>query len=291
MRTICKNSRARAGDFLRRGGTAQAAWLTGWAERRTLSAFKASESACGIPRATGGLCGAASGWRCGLGRGPVHGLHGKGLSGRLSRSADRKRHGLCRTFPLRVCHPRGSTLHARHRRCGGRLGRPPALVADVERGARLSAEAFGALGRYAIDNVTFLIIDDDFATSEVVNHGTGGEVLGAALSDRGLAPGQSPECLISIYALAAGATDGSMATTVAHELFHCLQGATYPGQSTKAMATAGRGGSRGVPKPSPLPPSRKVRVTPTGARISIPRSNYAMRWTGCCTNRCISSTG
>ena len=37
---------------------------------------------------------------------------------------------------------------------------PPTLVAGVERGAREAAAAMGALGSYAIDDVTLLLLDD-----------------------------------------------------------------------------------------------------------------------------------
>jgi hypothetical protein len=116
---------------------------------------------------------------------------------------------------------------------------PPTLVAEVERGARLAANAFAYLGRYSVDNITLLIIDDVYSTEELVNHGTGGETLGVALSDRELRPGEGPECLVTIFGLAAGAIDGSMPVTVAHEMFHCVQGATYAGAKYQSYGDGG----------------------------------------------------
>ena len=118
---------------------------------------------------------------------------------------------------------------------------PASMIAEVERGARLAANAFGYLGRYSVDNITLLIIEDVYATEELVNHGTGGEVLGVALSDRGPVPGPArpAECLITLFALASGATDGSMAVTVAHEIFHCVQGATYAGPKYQSYSEGG----------------------------------------------------
>jgi hypothetical protein len=104
---------------------------------------------------------------------------------------------------------------------------PPATIAAVERGARLAGEAFAGLGQFSIDNVTLLLLDDVHSSEELTNHGTGREVLGVALA----APDadRAPECLITIYGLAREATTGAMPVTVAHEIFHCVQGATYAG--------------------------------------------------------------
>ncbi|CAN1522825.1 hypothetical protein MCELHM10_01153 [Paracoccaceae bacterium] len=116
---------------------------------------------------------------------------------------------------------------------------PPALVAEVERGARLAGNTFSLLGRFSVDDITILILDDVYATEEITNHGTGEQVLGIALSDRAPDPDRPAECLITIYALATPATDGSMATTVAHEIFHCVQGATYPGPKYQSYGEGG----------------------------------------------------
>lgn len=115
---------------------------------------------------------------------------------------------------------------------------PPSLVAEVERGARLAGVAFAGLGRFRVDNITLLILDDVFETDDLTDP-DGGEILGIALSDRRLPAGAAPECLLTIYGLAPGAADGSMATTVAHEIFHCVQGATYAGPKYQTYASGG----------------------------------------------------
>jgi hypothetical protein len=106
---------------------------------------------------------------------------------------------------------------------------PAEMIAEVERGARLAGAAFGELGRFSVDNITILILDDVYSSTELTGDRSGGEILGVTLSDREPVPGQKPECLITIYALTTSAVDGSMPVTIAHEIFHCIQGATYAG--------------------------------------------------------------
>lgn len=121
---------------------------------------------------------------------------------------------------------------------------PPDLVAEVERGARLAGAAFAGLGRFRVDNISVLILDDVYATADLTGEDPEDPdalrgVLGVALSAPELPAGAGPECLITIYALAPGATDGSMATTVAHEIFHCVQGATYAGAKYNTYGAGG----------------------------------------------------
>lgn len=111
---------------------------------------------------------------------------------------------------------------------------PPALVAEVERGARLAGSAFGGLGRFSVDTITILLLDDVRATGEL-DPGATDQTLGVTLSD----PVRVPECLITIYALSPAGDDGSMATTVAHEIFHCVQGATYAGPKYQSYGDGG----------------------------------------------------
>jgi len=87
--------------------------------------------------------------------------------------------------------------------------------------------------------VTSLILHDVFATEENTNHGTGQQVLGMALGDRAPDPDRPAEWLITVYALASRATHGSMATTVVHEIFHCVQGATYSGPKYQSYGEGG----------------------------------------------------
>ena len=142
-------------------------------------------------------------------------------------------------FRFEIATPDGTRAIRGISDLGADWAAPPALVAQVERGARLAGNAFALLGRYSIDNVTILILDDVHSTEELSNHGTGESVLGVALSDRELEPDQSQECLITIYALSPSGDDGSMAVTVAHEIFHCVQGATYAGAKYQSYGLGG----------------------------------------------------
>lgn len=142
-------------------------------------------------------------------------------------------------FRLDISTPGGPRIIRGIADAGAGWAAPPALIAEIERGARLAGAAFEGLGRYAVDHVTLLVLDDVHSSEELTNHGTGSEVLGVALSADTSTPGLERECLITIYALAAGATDGSMATTVAHEIFHCVQGASYAGARYQTYGAGG----------------------------------------------------
>jgi hypothetical protein len=121
---------------------------------------------------------------------------------------------------------------------------PSDMVAEAERGARLAGLGFGGLGTFRVDNITLLILDDVHATADLTGEDPADPdaprgVLGVALSAPDLPPGARPECLITLYGLAPGATDGSLATTVAHEIFHCVQGATYAGPKYDSYGSGG----------------------------------------------------
>ncbi len=116
---------------------------------------------------------------------------------------------------------------------------PPEMILEVERGARLAGAAFPELGRFSVDNITILVLEDVYETAEVTDRDHDGEVLGVTLSDREAVPDQKPECLITIYALSSGAVDGSMPVTIAHEIFHCVQGATYAGPKYQSYGEGG----------------------------------------------------
>jgi hypothetical protein len=141
-------------------------------------------------------------------------------------------------FRFEVATPEGPRFMRGIADAGAGWAAPPDLVAEVERGARLAGAAFARLGSFRVDNITLLILDDVHATGDLSGPGDGA-VLGTALSDRNLPPGTPPECLLTIYALAPGATDGSMATTVAHEIFHCVQGASYAGPKYQSYVAGG----------------------------------------------------
>lgn len=99
----------------------------------------------------------------------------------------------------------------------------PATMRDFERGVRASVEALGTLGRYSISDVTILLADDFPPPSGTE---TFGDIMAMA---NGAA--DSSECHVVLYLIGAGASREEAATTVAHEIFHCVQAATYsPGQ-------------------------------------------------------------
>jgi hypothetical protein len=147
-------------------------------------------------------------------------------------------------FRIDVATPAGPRQIRAIMDAGADWAAPSALVAEVRRGADLAAAAFGGLGPFRVDNITLLLLDDAFSTADL----TGAEpedeaalrgILGVTLSAPDLPPGAGAECLITLYALAPGADDGSMATTVAHEIFHCLQGATYAGPKYGSYGAGG----------------------------------------------------
>lgn len=87
----------------------------------------------------------------------------------------------------------------------------------VEEGVRATAEALDELGRFRMDDVTVLLVDDLPALNPGErdrSHMLG--TAGAPVDD---------ECRVAMYPLARGGT-GYVAFTVAHELFHCVQYAT-----------------------------------------------------------------
>jgi hypothetical protein len=111
----------------------------------------------------------------------------------------------------------------------------PGATAAVERGARLTAAAFAALGDFQIDDVTLLILDDAHATT----FSDDPEVLAITDGVRGPSGARPGECLITLYMLGLGGDPADLAVTVAHEVFHCLQ---YASLSAGQMATVGAGG-------------------------------------------------
>ena len=100
-------------------------------------------------------------------------------------------------------------------------------MAEAERGARLATDGLADLGRSSIDYVTLLLLEDVYSADDLVNRGNGQEVLGVAMALPD--PTRPPACLVTLNTLPTGAPEGTMAVTAAHEMFHCLQGATCAG--------------------------------------------------------------
>lgn len=97
---------------------------------------------------------------------------------------------------------------------------PDDLLAAIRAASSGVATALPTFGGLRMDDVTILVLDD--------YHGDGtpdpeiGEVLGIA------GPPVENECLLTVYGLAAAATDPNMtAATTAHEIFHCVQYASF----------------------------------------------------------------
>jgi hypothetical protein len=96
---------------------------------------------------------------------------------------------------------------------------PADVESEVRRGAEAATALLATLGEYRIDDVTLLLLDD------VHDLGDGPEIEGVTLAGP---DGRTGECLITLYGLSSGATRGTMAVLVAHEMFHCVQAASWP---------------------------------------------------------------
>ncbi|MBI1418173.1 MAG: hypothetical protein GC146_13205 [Limimaricola sp.] len=96
----------------------------------------------------------------------------------------------------------------------------PGIEAGVERGVRAAISALGQLGTYRIDDVTILLLDDTHSFD-------GPEVLAETDGRRDRTGGRPGECLITLYSLVGASAERDMAVTTAHEIFHCVQYASF----------------------------------------------------------------
>jgi len=95
---------------------------------------------------------------------------------------------------------------------------PPGAMRSIKDGVMASATAMSRLGSFRIPDVTIMLVDD-FGPRR-----PGSEAFGdiAALTDmRG-----ADECRITLWLLGPGARASYAAAVVAHELFHCVHGAS-----------------------------------------------------------------
>lgn len=97
---------------------------------------------------------------------------------------------------------------------------PASVLEAVRQAISGVAEALPLFGGLRMDDVTILILDDVYSLEapdpEI------GEILGLA------GPPIESECLVTVYGLAAEAADPMQtATTTAHEIFHCVQYASF----------------------------------------------------------------
>lgn len=111
----------------------------------------------------------------------------------------------------------------------------PGTVAAAEAAAREATAALPALGTYRIGDVTILLLADQFAP-EATRDPDARSVLAQAWDpmDR-----VASECRTTLFLWGAGGVTEDFPTTLAHELFHCVQYATF---SPDQMATLGAGG-------------------------------------------------
>lgn len=114
----------------------------------------------------------------------------------------------------------------------------PGAPEAVERGARLAADAFAALGDFRIDDVTLLILDDAHSTF-YSGADEEREVMAIVDGIEDAEGGREGECLVTLFMLGRGGDPDELAVTVAHEIFHCLQ---YASLTVSQMRTFGSGG-------------------------------------------------
>jgi hypothetical protein len=106
----------------------------------------------------------------------------------------------------------------------------PGTVAAAEAAAREATAGLPALGTYRIGDVTILLLSDQLRPEETRRHGER-DVLAQAWDplDR-----VASECRMTMFLWGEGGATEGFPTTLAHELFHCVQYATL---SPEQMAT------------------------------------------------------
>lgn len=117
----------------------------------------------------------------------------------------------------------------------------PDTVGAAESAARQAVAGLDDLGDYLIGDVSILLLSDQFAPESSIDPAdpagaTGRDVLATAW-DPGLTP--TGECRMTMFLWGTGGIVAEFATTVAHELFHCVQ---YASLSPAQMATLDTGG-------------------------------------------------
>ena len=109
----------------------------------------------------------------------------------------------------------------------------PGALANVERGARRSVTALALLGNYRIGDVTILMLDNAYETSDLTGDDGHTGAVTSGLSD-------DHECIVTSYLLGPAGEGDGVAYNVAHEIFHCIQIASL---SPEQSATATGGGA------------------------------------------------
>jgi hypothetical protein len=108
----------------------------------------------------------------------------------------------------------------------------PGTEAAVEAAAREATAGLADLGNYRIGDVTILLLADQFAP-EATREPDARTVLAQAWDPMKLS---ASECRTTLFLWGAGGVTDTFPTTLAHELFHCVQYATL---SPEQMATLG----------------------------------------------------
>lgn len=150
-----------------------------------------------------------------------------GLFGGATNPAPPMGTGCAVAFDIPFTSPEGPRrIRAIHDLSAGWLVSDASLAA-LEAGVRDAIRAFGPLGAYAIDDVTILILEgNDLRLSDPASS-TDGTLAGTDVSRR---PDGSRwgECLITLFAFqAVGMDPENTGYVIAHELFHCIQAATF----------------------------------------------------------------
>lgn len=110
----------------------------------------------------------------------------------------------------------------------------PDTVAAAEAAAREATVGLAGLGTYRVGDVTILLLADQFAP-EATRDRHARQVLAQAWDPLKRA---ASECRMTLFQWGAGGVTEDFPTTMAHELFHCVQYATL---SPDQMATLGAG--------------------------------------------------
>ncbi len=111
----------------------------------------------------------------------------------------------------------------------------PGAMRSIKDGVAASIRAMGSLGHFRIPDVTILLVDG-FAPPT----GRPKEDFGEIAAGTGMP--RDDECIIVVYLLGAGATASYGGSTIAHELFHCVQNGSL---SAAQIATSGGGTAGG----------------------------------------------
>jgi hypothetical protein len=145
-------------------------------------------------------------------------------------------------FRFTVATPRGPRVFRGIGDINARALLERGAIAQIEAGARRTAQSLAALGDYKIKNVTYLIsLIDSVSMANQVYDLASGRARGGATGGwaRTPAPGAPEECPITLFPFE-GFGPNVMNHIIAHETFHCVQNDSL---SSAQFATAPTGGA------------------------------------------------